>query len=127
MASSSPPRAAQRTVLVVDDDRDIVETLCDIFELRGWRTLRAYDGQDAVRLATQSDVDWIVMDVRMPRLTGVEALQLIREKMPNVRVVLMTAFATNDLAARAERAGAARVLYKPFEPSTLFAVIDSAA
>jgi two-component system response regulator AtoC len=117
----------QRTVLVVDDDRDIVETLCDIFELRGWRTLRAYDGEDAVRIATESPVDWIVMDVRMPRLTGVEALQRIREHVPNVHVVLMTAFATNELAARAERAGAARVLYKPFDPSTLFAVIDSAA
>lgn len=117
----------QRTVLVVDDDRDIVETLCDIFELRGWRTMRAYDGQDAVRLATENDVDWIVMDVRMPRLTGVEALQAIREKVPHARVVLMTAFATNELTARAERAGATRVLYKPFEPSTLFAVIDSAA
>jgi CheY-like chemotaxis protein len=124
MAASTP---VQRTVLVVDDDRDIVETLCDIFELRGWRTLRAFDGEDAVRLATEKDVDWIVMDVRMPRLSGVEALQAIREKLPNVRVVLMTAFATNDLTARAERAGAARVLYKPFEPSTLFAVIDSAA
>lgn len=124
MAASAP---AQRTVLVVDDDRDIVDTLCDIFELRGWRTLRAYDGEDAVRLATENHVDWIVMDVRMPRLSGVEALQAIREKLPNVHVVLMTAFATNDLASRAERAGAARVLYKPFEPATLFAVIESAA
>lgn len=116
-----------RTVLVVDDDRDIVETLCDIFELRGWKTLRAFDGRDAVRLATENHVDWIVMDVRMPRLTGIEALQAIREKIPNVRVVLMTAFASNDLERRAERAGAARVLFKPFEPSTLFAVIEAAA
>lgn len=123
--AASPP--VQRTVLVVDDDRDIVDTLCDIFELRGWRTLRAYDGEDAVRQATENHVDWIVMDVRMPRLSGVEALQAIREKLPNVHVVLMTAFATNDLASRAERAGAARVLYKPFEPATLFAVIESAA
>lgn len=118
--------AVQRTVLVVDDDRDIVETLCDIFELRGWRTLRAYDGQDAVRLATENPVDWIVMDVRMPRLAGVEALQAIHERKPNVHGILMTAFATNELAARAERAGAERVLYKPFEPATLFAVIESA-
>lgn len=121
------PNEIRRTVLVVDDDRDIVDTLCDILELRGWQTLRAYDGQEAVAVAREYGPDWIVMDVRMPRLTGVDALHAIRQELPNVRVVLMTAFASSDLAARAERAGAARVLYKPFEPTTLFSVIEDAA
>lgn len=115
------------TILVVDDDRDIVDTLCDILELRGWNTLRAFDGEEAVRVATEAAVDWIVMDVRMPRLTGVEALQAIRTRIPSARVVLMTAFAAQDLDARAKRAGAIRVLYKPFEPSALFSVIEEAA
>lgn len=123
----TPSPKTRGTVLIVDDDRDIVETLCDILELRGWETLRAYDGEQAVMIATEAAVDWIVMDVRMPRLTGIEALQAIRARIPNARVVLMTAFASHDLAARAERAGAARVLYKPFEPSTLFSVIEEAA
>lgn len=115
------------TVLVVDDDRDIVETLCDILELRGWTTLRAYDGQEAVAVTREHTPDWIVMDVRMPRLTGVEAVQAIRKVKPHVRVVLMTAFASSDLASRAERVGVTRVLYKPFEPATLFSVIEEAA
>lgn len=115
------------TILVVDDDRDIVDTLCDILELRGWKTLRAFDGEQAVMVATEAAVDWIVMDVRMPRLTGVEALQAIRTRSPSARVVLMTAFASHDLDVRAQRAGAIRVLYKPFEPSALFSVIEEAA
>jgi CheY-like chemotaxis protein len=119
--------APKGRVLVVDDDRDIVETLCDILELRGWETLRAYDGLEAVSIASRHAVDWIVMDVRMPRLTGVEALHAIRELAPNVRVVLMTAFASHDLAARAEREGAAKVLFKPFDPAVLFSVIEKAA
>lgn len=122
----NPPDETQRTVLVVDDDRDIVDTLCDILELRGWQTLRAYDGAEAVTVANEHTPDWIVMDVRMPRLTGVEALQVMRESRPNVRVVLMTAFVSGDLATRAENAGAARVLYKPFEPATLFSVLEAA-
>lgn len=116
----------RKVVLVVDDDRDIVDTLCDILELRGWDTLRAYDGLEAVSVASRHPVDSIVMDVRMPRLTGVEALQSIRTVAPNARVVLMTAFASHDLAARAEREGA-KVLVKPFEPSVLFSYLERAA
>jgi DNA-binding NtrC family response regulator len=116
----------RKVVLVVDDDRDIVDTLCDILELRGWATLRAYDGLEAVSVASRNPVDGIVMDVRMPRLTGVEALQSIRTVAPNARVVLMTAFASHDLAASAEREGA-KVLVKPFEPSVLFSYLERAA
>jgi CheY-like chemotaxis protein len=114
----------QRTILVVDDDRDIVETLCDILEMRGWKTLRAHDGEEAVRVATHTAVDWVLMDVRMPRLSGVEALQAIRVQSPETRAVLMTAFLSPDLATRAQALGATRVLSKPFDPSALFTMID---
>ena len=119
--------SARGTVLVVDDDRDIVETLCDILELRGWQTLRAYDGLEAVAVALKNAFDWIVMDVRMPRLTGVEAVHAIKERIPNARVVLMTAYASQDLSDRAEREGVTNVLFKPFDPAALFSVIESAA
>jgi len=123
----TPPAEARGTILVVDDDRDIVETLCDILELRGWDTLRAYDGVEAVHMAGKNPVDWIVMDVRMPRMTGVDAVHEIREQTPNARIVLMTAYASQDLAARAEREGVAKVLFKPFDPAVLFSVIERAA
>jgi two-component system NtrC family response regulator/two-component system nitrogen regulation response regulator GlnG len=116
-----------RTILVVDDDRDMVDTLCDILELRGWQVVRAYDGEEAVRLAASEIPDWILMDNRMPRLTGVEALAAIREFSPQVRAVLMTAFASHDLPQRAEGAGITRILHKPFEPADLFSLLDEAA
>jgi CheY-like chemotaxis protein len=106
---------ASKTILVVDDDRDMVETLCDILELHGWHTLRAYDGQEAVSIAGAHDVDWILMDVRMPGLTGVEAWRAIRPIRPAARTVLMTAYASQDLVAQAEREGVTRVLRKPFD------------
>ena len=59
----------------------------------------------------------------MPRLTGVEALQAIREFRPNVRAVLMTAYATQELVTRAEKEGVARVLRKPFELPVLFELL----
>lgn len=119
--ADSAPRG---TVLVVDDDRDIVETLSDILELRGWKVVRGYDGAEAVSLALEHDVDWVVMDVRMPQRSGVDAMEEIRRVRPRTRVVLMTAFATPEVMERAARAGDTPVLAKPFELSKLLATME---
>jgi CheY-like chemotaxis protein len=115
--------APARSILVVDDDHDMVDTLCDVLELRGWRTLRAYDGESAVSLATSTAVDWVLMDVRMPHMTGVQALEEIRRTRPDQRFVLMTAFASPEVRDRADRA-ATHVLKKPFEPTALFSLLE---
>lgn len=113
----------RRTIMVVDDDRDIVETLCDILELRGWNTLRAYDGDEAVSLATQPGVGWILMDVRMPKRSGLEALEAIRRVRPDVQVVLMTALASADVLAGTENLRDVALLRKPFDLASLFALL----
>ena len=112
-----------RSVLVVDDDKDIVDTLCDVLELRGWNTFRAFDAESAVSLVMSSAVDWVLMDVRMPRMSGIEALEVIRRGRPGQRVVLMTAFATSAVRDEAERADVP-LLKKPFDPAALLALLD---
>jgi DNA-binding NtrC family response regulator len=116
----------RQRILVVDDDRGMVETLCDILELHGWDTLRAYDGDAAVEMVRTHDVGVVLMDVRMPRLDGVDALPLMRQHAPHVRVVLMTAYARHELLARAERDGALTVLRKPVDVSALLALLRDA-
>ncbi|MGH7691009.1 MAG: response regulator [Gemmatimonadaceae bacterium] len=116
-----------RRILVVDDDRAMVATLCDILELRGWETVRAYDGAAAAELAEVHGVDVVLMDVRMPKVDGVSALREIKARRPGVRVVLMTAYAAQELLARAEAEGALRILRKPVELSELFGLLDEAA
>ncbi len=115
-----------KQILVVDDDRGMVETLCDILELNGWVTYRAFDGEDAVRLAHEQSVDVVLMDVRMPRLNGVEALQAIKKDRPGTRVVLMTAFAAQELIAEAETAGVLQVLRKPVDLPALLTYLEAA-
>ena len=114
---------AARSILIVDDDHDIVETLCDVLELRGWTTLRAYDGESAVTIATSTAVDWVLIDVRMPRMNGVDALAMIRRERPDQRAVLMTAFASSEMRHEALRANIP-VLKKPFEPTALFSLLE---
>ncbi|HEX7121794.1 MAG TPA: response regulator [Gemmatimonadaceae bacterium] len=111
-------------VLVVDDDRRIVETLCEILALHGWEPIAGYDGEAAVVLACKHEVDTVLLDVRMPRMSGVEAWREIREERPNARSVFMTAHDTRDVVTEVGCLGVAGVLRKPLDVAELVAVLD---
>lgn len=113
-----------RTIAVVDDDDAMVETLCDVLELHGWAPVRASDGEQAVELVTRGDVDVVLMDIRMPKMNGVEALREIRRRRPAAQVILFTASAAQELLADAVRYGAVRVLRKPVDVVELLSVLE---
>ena len=106
--SNKPKRVA-----VVDDDRDMVRSLCDILELHGWEAVPSYDGEGAVSLSRNDDIDLFLMDVRMPRLNGVDAWNAIRVLHPKARSVLMTAYAPPEALALTPGQGVIRILRKP--------------
>jgi DNA-binding NtrC family response regulator len=116
-----------RRILVVDDDRGMVATLRDILELHGWETVPAYDGAEAVAVALEQEIDVVLMDVKMPRVDGVAALQAIRRKRPRTRVILMTAYAAQALLEQAEQEGVVRILRKPVDLPELFSLLEAAA
>ena len=111
-------------IAVVDDDDAMVETLCDVLELHGWDPVRASDGEQAVKLVTAEQIDVVLMDIRMPKMNGVDALREIKRVRPATRVVLFTASAAQELLAGAERYGAARVLKKPVDAVELLSVLE---
>jgi DNA-binding NtrC family response regulator len=114
-------------VLIVDDDRHMVRTLCDILSLHGWETQGVYSGEEALDAVRKSEFAVVVMDVRMAGMNGVEALKAMREIRPGLHVVLMTAYSSADLLAEAERAGVLRVLAKPVAlPGLLFLLTEAA-
>jgi len=113
-------------VLVVDDDRDMVQTLCDILELHGWETLRGYDGESAVTLSEEHGVNLLLMDVRMPRMSGLDAWQRIHLRRPAARSVLMTAHVAPETLAQVEGQGVVRVLRKPLDVPELISVLEGA-
>lgn len=114
-----------RRILVVDDDRAMVDTLCDILELEGWAPERAYSGEDAVAAARSGGPRVVLMDIKMSGLNGVEALRALRKDRPDVKVVLMTAYSASSLLEEAVRAGAVAVLGKPLDPTDLVRLLDS--
>lgn len=115
-----------KRVVVVDDDRDMVRSLCDILELHGWETLTSFDGEAALKLSDTKDVDLFLMDVRMPKLNGVEAWTAIREHHPRARSVLMTAYAPPEALALTPGHGVIRILRKPVAIPELIAALESA-
>lgn len=100
-------------ILVVDDDRRIVKTTCDILNIKGYDAVAAYSGEEGVNKVRSDGPDCVLMDIKMPGINGVEALKRMRHIAPALPVVLVSAYATDDLLQEAKRAGAYAVLSKP--------------
>lgn len=114
-----------RRLLIVDDDRQMVRTLSDIFRLRGWDVTGVFSGEEAVEIVKSRPFDIVLMDILMPGMNGVEALRAIRASNPSIRVLLMTAHSGTELIEQAERDGAVRILSKPVVVSDLLDFLDS--
>ena len=114
-------------ILVVEDDPNLREAIADTLELAEYPVFTAPGGEEALALLTREKISIVISDVRMMPMDGIALLKAIRQRYPQLPVVLMTAFADVDRAVEAMRSGACDFLLKPFEPSALIAQIDKYA
>jgi two-component system, response regulator PdtaR len=116
MTLTLPPKTEAKSpfnVLIADDDQGNRETLRDLLEARGFRTTLATDGGEAVEIARVQLVHVCVFDLHMPRLTGLEAVQLVRQIYELLPAILMTADATREVMRQAHDARVYSVIPKP--------------
>ncbi len=113
-------------ILVVDDDRDLAESLAEMLAIDGHTTELAFTGEDGVDLYKAGAFDLILMDVKLPGISGVEAFDRIRRTDQDVRVILMTAFRMESLLSEAADKGAVTVLHKPFQIEAVTAALQRA-
>jgi DNA-binding response OmpR family regulator len=111
-------------LLIVDDERTTRLSLSEIFTLRGATTSTAADGAEALELIQHSDFDLIVLDVKMPGISGLQVLEYVQEYTPGTVCVLLTAHATIDSAIHALRRGAFDYVLKPAQPKTIIEVVE---
>ncbi|MFN2529738.1 MAG: sigma-54-dependent transcriptional regulator [Pyrinomonadaceae bacterium] len=106
-------------LLVVDDELGMRQFLTHLFQREGHSVRVAENGREALVLLQQSAPDLILSDIRMPDMNGIDLLKLVRESLPEVEVVMMTAFANVDTAREAFLLGAYDFVQKPFDNELL--------
>jgi len=113
-------------ILVVDDDERICKVFVEFLSDEGHEPALASNAKEALESVRVSHPDLVLMDVRMPGASGLEALEMIRQVDPDVQVVIMTAYGTSQTSIEAMRLGAYDYLIKPFDLQKLKKVINSA-
>ncbi len=109
----------EHTVLIVEDDQNLREALCETLESAGYHAHATGDGEAALRYLRQHGAALVISDLQMRPMDGTTLLAQLRQQQPRLPVVLMTAYGTIAQAVAAMQAGASDFLVKPFEADTL--------
>ena len=111
-------------VLVVDDDREIVDSISIFLSGEGYKAIKAYDGIEALDALSENEVHLMILDIMMPKLDGIKALMKLRESR-NIPVILLSAKSEDADKIFGLTAGADDYVTKPFNPSELMARVKS--
>ena len=112
------------TILIVDDNREIVDSLGKLLAIEGYEILTAYDGMEALSVLEKSQPDLILLDVMMPRLNGLSALMKIRESH-NIPAIMLSAKTEESDKVSGLLLGADDYIEKPYNPAELLARVQA--
>ncbi|KPL16007.1 Fis family transcriptional regulator, partial [candidate division WOR_3 bacterium SM1_77] len=110
-------------ILIVDDEEIMRSSLSDWLREDGYYVLAVEDGYKAIEKVEEEDWDLAIVDLKMPKIDGLEVLKKISKIRPKLPVVIITAYATVDTAVMAIKSGAADYIVKPFNPEEISVVI----
>lgn len=113
-------------VLVVDDAAFMRLRLKKLLEDKGFEVVEAANGREAVEQYRTHQPDVVLMDITMPEMTGIEALEEIRTADPNAYVIMVSALGQQAMVINAIQAGAKDFIIKPYEPSRVVAAVEKA-
>ena len=114
------------TILVAEDDRNLRRVLRAILVREGYDVAEASDGEAAAAWLAENRADALVTDIRMPKMDGLALLRHVRERRPDLPVILITAYGTIGDAVEAIRSGAFDYISKPFDEAELLRVVGNA-
>lgn len=122
--SADMPTRAAKTLLLVDDDREIISSMRSVLEGRGYRVLTAHDGNQGLFLAERDRPDLIVVDMMMPKRSGFLVLEKLKQQTTPPPVIMITANEGSRHRAYAELLGVGAYLRKPFAMERLIDEIE---
>ena len=120
-SESNKPKKKKPVVLVVDDERLIADTMAEILKRSGYHALSAYDGKTALELAMQVSPEFVLTDVVMPNMNGVQLAIAVSKALPNTEIVLLSGQAgVTEILDRARKEGYSfELIAKPVHPEKL--------
>lgn len=114
------------TILIVEDNIDLCQTLADVLKKDGYGVRTAFSGEAAMITITEELIDLVLLDIKLPKMNGLELLAKIKDRDPDLLVIMITALTDAQPAVEAMRAGAYDYLLKPFELEELRLVVHKA-
>jgi CheY-like chemotaxis protein len=114
------------SLLITDDDAALRETMGGLFQRRGFRILMAGDGEEALRIVQREPVHLMLLDMHMPRLTGLETLRRVKQFNSSLPCILLSACCDESLVEQGRLAFAFSVLAKPVSGRLLTSAVDQA-
>lgn len=113
-------------ILVIDDERIIHESCARVLTVKGHSVNCAYTAQEGFAKIRESSYDLVIIDVKMPGISGMEALKKIKADNPEIEIIMITGYPTPETAVGAMKLGAFDYLPKPFTPDELITVVSKA-
>ena len=113
-------------VLLVDDEKDFVEMLSLRLQETGEKVFSAYSGKACLEILEETDMDVVILDIKMPGMDGMETLKEIKKRFPLVEVIMLTGHGSAETAVDGMKLGAFDYLMKPAEFEDLSAKLENA-
>lgn len=109
-----------KKILLVDDEELVIRSIGKLLQKQGYEVFMSGSGEEAIRLVQKETIDLVVFDVRMPQMTGIEAVKAIRRHQKkagkkSIPEILITGYADESMMREAEELKVADCLYKPFD------------
>ncbi|RMD95123.1 MAG: sigma-54-dependent Fis family transcriptional regulator [Calditrichaeota bacterium] len=117
---------AKGTILIVEDNEDLCNTISDVLKKEGNKVRTAYNGEQALNILHKDIIDLVLLDIKLPDLNGIQLLSTIKEMDPDILVIMITALTDAQPAVDAMKKGAYDYLLKPFELDELKLVVAKA-
>lgn len=108
-----------RKILIVDDNPNMSSLLSEMLEVFDYESIRANDGMEAIKIVDQGDISMVITDMRMPKMSGLDLLQKIKEGNPDLPVVVISGYALDDEGSNLLESMADGFLNKPFKMSDI--------
>jgi two-component system NtrC family response regulator/two-component system response regulator HydG/two-component system response regulator AtoC len=115
-----------KVILVVEDDLRVGESLCLLLKRRGYKTLFATNGKEALQLFRQQEIDLVITDLVMPKMDGIALLEGIKNLKPETEVIVISAQGTIEKAVQAMKLGAFDFIEKPINPRVISLLVERA-